>query len=281
MNERIVIDPAICNGRPTVRGRPHHRPDDHRVPGRRDRMENVLACLALPSYPLGDQFTVLNATSWGCSRRSSAPLVGCGMTDAAPLMLTPRQTAERLGVGLGTLRKHAASVEALTGAPLPRGEHLERLWPESLVSLLGEALDMVRRHEAASVGGALEALHHPVARGARAPTTPPLTPLLDGPEALRQLIRDEVRAAVHEEFRAMVHGELRAMLATLPSVLPAPADADAVRLAVREELAGLRALPELQTPAPARRQTAGKVPGARKGKGASPRAEAPAPPRPS
>ena len=126
------------------------------------------------------------------------------MTDAAPLMLTPRQTAERLGVGLGTLRKHAASLEALTGAPLPRGEHLERLWPESLVSMLGEALDMVRRHEAASVGGALEALRHPAALGARAPQTPPSRRLLDGPEALRQLIRDEVRAAVHEAVQG--HG---------------------------------------------------------------------------
>ncbi|CAM3645316.1 hypothetical protein DESA109040_18555 [Deinococcus saxicola] len=84
------------------------------------------------------------------------------MTDA-PLVLTPQQVAERLGVRLPTLRRHATTIEAITGEALPRGQHLERLWPESVVKLLGEALGMVHRHEAVSVEGALRALTSPPA----------------------------------------------------------------------------------------------------------------------
>lgn len=140
---------------------------------------------------------------------------------SAPLVLTPRQAAERLGVKLPTLRKHAATLEALTGEALPRGEHLERLWPEPLVVLLGEALAAVHRQEAGSVAEALGALYHPVA--------PPPVPLLDTPEGLRLLIREEVRAVMREELGA-------ALASMSPPTLPAPAEADAVRLAVREEV---------------------------------------------
>ncbi|GGM21871.1 hypothetical protein [Deinococcus aerophilus] len=138
----------------------------------------------------------------------------------APLMLTPRQAAERLGIGLGTLRKHAATWEALAGEPLPRGEHLERLWPESVVTLLGEALVAVHCREAASVEGALGALYRPAA--------PLSIPPLDVSETLRQFIRDEVRAVIREEI-----GVILTALSSTPTTM---ANTDAVRLAVREEL---------------------------------------------
>lgn len=112
----------------------------------------------------------------------------------SPLVLTPRQAAERLGVRLPTLRKHAATWEALTGEPLPRGEHLERLWPEPVVELLGEALGRVHRQEAASVAEALGALYRP--------DMPLPAPLPETGEALRALIREEVRFVVREEVGA-------------------------------------------------------------------------------
>lgn len=153
-------------------------------------------------------------------QRPERPRLYAAAMTSAPLVLTPRQAAERLGVKLPTLRKHAATLEALTGEALPRGEHLERLWPEPLVTLLGEALAAVHRQEVGSVAEALGALYHPVA--------PPPVPLLDTPEGLRLLIREEVRAVVREE--------LGAALASMPPTLPAPAEADAVRLVVREEV---------------------------------------------
>ena len=154
----------------------------------------------------------------------------------APLVLTPRQAAERLGVGLATLRKHAATWEVITGEPLPRGEHLERLWPDTVVGLLGEALAAVHRQEAVSVEGALRALHPPAA--------PPPVPLPDAPEGLRLLIREEVRAVVREE--------LRAALASMPPALAPSTETDAVRLAVRDELEVLRVRLHAGPPAPRR-----------------------------
>jgi UDP:flavonoid glycosyltransferase YjiC (YdhE family) len=105
----------------------------------------------------------------------------------APLVLTPQQAAERLGVRLSTLRKHAATLEALMGEPLPRGEHLERLWPESMVDLLSQAMGMVHRHEAASVEGALRALYLPAA-----PPLPdvPGAGMLTSGEDLPELLRE-------------------------------------------------------------------------------------------
>ena len=156
-------------------------------------------------------------------------LYAAAMSDA-PLVLTPRQAAERLGVGLATLRKHAATWEVLTG------EHLERLWSEVVVGLLSEALAAVHRQEAVSVEGALRALHPPEA--------PLPVPLLDTPEGLRLLIREEVRAVVREE--------LRAALASMPPALAPSTETDAVRLAVREELEVLRVRLHAGSPAPRR-----------------------------
>jgi len=133
--------------------------------------------------------------------------------DSPPLMLTPRQVAEHLGVSLPTLRRHAATVEAVTGEALPRGEHLERLWPEHVVGLLREALGMVHRQEAGSVAEALGALTQPQA-------PPPATRAVTGDE-LRVLIREEVRAVVRDELRALV----------LPN-----STGDELREAVRREL---------------------------------------------
>ncbi|WP_331826894.1 hypothetical protein [Deinococcus sp. YIM 134068] len=137
------------------------------------------------------------------------------MTAATPLVLTPRQVAERLGVGLPTLRRHAATWEELTGEALPRGEHLERLWPESVVLTLSEALSMVHRQEAPSVVEALRALTLPQA--------PPLAPLPTSAEALRALIREEVRAALREEL-------------AISTVAALPRSGDELRGLVRDEL---------------------------------------------
>lgn len=125
----------------------------------------------------------------------SAPLYSAAMT-SPPLVLTPRQAADRLGVGLPTLRRHAATWETLAGEELPRGEHLERLWPEPVVEMLGQALAAVHRREAPSVAEALGALY--------LPHTPSPVPLPDSGEALRVLIREEVRAVIREELRAGV-----------------------------------------------------------------------------
>lgn len=155
----------------------------------------------------------------------------------SPLVLTPRQAAERLGVRLPTLRKHAATWEALTGEPLPRGEHLERLWPEPVVELLGEALGRVHRQEAASVAEALGALY--------LPATPPPAPLPENGEALRALIREEVRLVVREELGQGL-------------TLPAAPVGDELREVVRAELRSaldadrLRVLAHAAAPAPRR-----------------------------
>lgn len=146
------------------------------------------------------------------------------MTDDTPLVLTPQQVAERLGLRLPTLRRHAVTIEVVTGQPLPRGPHLERLWPESVIERLAEALGMVQRQEAASVEGALRALW--------SPAVPTPAPALDTPEALRLLIREEVRAVVREE--------LHAALASTPAALAAPGNVELLRLAVRDELEILR-----------------------------------------
>lgn len=165
-----------------------------------------------------------------------------GTMTPTPLVLTPRQVAERLGMRLPTLRKHAAALEAVTGEPLPRGEHLERLWPEPLADLLGEALSMVHRQEARSVAEALGALYRPA--------TPPPAPLPDTAEGLRALIREEVRAVVREEVGA-------ALASMSPPQLPAPPGGDGVRLVVREEVRAaldperLRLLLHAAAPAPA------------------------------
>ncbi|CAM4443846.1 hypothetical protein [Deinococcus marmoris] len=110
------------------------------------------------------------------------------MTDA-PLVLTPQQVAERLGVRLPTLRRHATTIEAITGEALPRGQHLERLWPESVVKLLGEALGMVHRHEAVSVEGALRALTLPPASSSSLVTSV-LPGVVIGRDDLAELLRE-------------------------------------------------------------------------------------------
>ncbi len=145
-------------------------------------------------------------------------LYSVGMTSSSPV-LTPRQAAERLGVRPPTLRKHAATLEALHGEPLPRGEHLERQWPEPLVVLLGEALSMVHRQEMKSVEEALRALYLPI--------TPPPVPPADTLEELRALIREEVRAVIRDEL-----GTGLASMSATSSAL----DLDSVRLVVRQEL---------------------------------------------
>lgn len=106
----------------------------------------------------------------------------------APLVLTPQQVSERVGVGLPTLRKHAVTLEALMGEPLPRGEHLERLWPESVVNLLSRAMSLVHRREAASVEAALRALHSPAAPPL--PDVPVLSGMLTSREDLAELLRE-------------------------------------------------------------------------------------------
>ena len=107
----------------------------------------------------------------------------------APLVLTPQQVAERLGVRLPTLRRHATTIEAITGEALPRGQHLERLWPESVVKLLGEALGMVHRHEAVSVEGALRALTLPPASSSALDTSV-LPGVAIGRDDLAELLRE-------------------------------------------------------------------------------------------
>ncbi|MFK7604012.1 hypothetical protein ACI3L1_17575 [Deinococcus sp. SM5_A1] len=115
------------------------------------------------------------------------------MTDA-PLVLTPQQVSERVGVGLPTLRKHAVTLEALMGEPLPRGEHLERLWPESVVDLLSSAVRMVHRREAASVEAALRVLHLPAAPPL--PNVPVLSGMLASREDLAELLREALAPAL-------------------------------------------------------------------------------------
>ncbi len=162
------------------------------------------------------------------------------------LVLTPKQAAERLGIRLPTLRKHAATWEALSGESLPRGEHLERLWPEPVVTLLGEALSMVHRREATSVEGALQALYHPA--------TPPPATLPGLSEDLRALIREELRVVVREELNAVVR-ELAVQ--HVPTVqAPAGEVHEAVRLEVREALNPdrLRVLLHAATPPEPRRR---------------------------
>lgn len=153
----------------------------------------------------------------------------------SPLVLTPRQAAERLGVRLPTLRKHAATWEALTGEPLPRGEHLERLWPEPVVELLGEALGRVHCQEAPSVAEALGALYLPS-------TTPP-APLPETSDALRALIREEVRAVVKEELGHALAGPASTVDAELR---------DLVRIELQQALDAdrLRVLLHAAAPAP-------------------------------
>lgn len=112
----------------------------------------------------------------------------------APLVLTPQQVSERVGVGLPTLRKHAVTLEALLGEPLPRGEHLERLWPESVVDLLSRAMSLVHRREAASVEAALRALHSPAAPPL--PDVPVLPGILASREDLTELLRETLAPAL-------------------------------------------------------------------------------------
>ncbi|AFZ66925.1 hypothetical protein [Deinococcus peraridilitoris] len=81
--------------------------------------------------------------------------------DSPALVRTPRQVAELLGLSMPALRRHAATLEDVTGQVLPRGEHLERLWPEASVEALRTALACVHRQEFTSVGDALRAQLQP------------------------------------------------------------------------------------------------------------------------
>ncbi|CAM4436609.1 hypothetical protein [Deinococcus marmoris] len=168
------------------------------------------------------------------------------MTDA-PLVLTPQQVSERVGVGLPTLRKHAVTLEALMGEPLPRGEHLERLWPEPVVDLLSRAMGMVHRREAASVEAALRVLHSPAApplsdglvsemltnrgdlaellREALAPALAPimaeLTRSREETAALRRELAQEVGAAAAARVEVeLIRGQLARLEVTAHAALP-------------------------------------------------------------
>ncbi|CAM3756349.1 hypothetical protein [Deinococcus frigens] len=175
------------------------------------------------------------------------------MTDA-PLVLTPQQVAERLGVRLPTLRRHATTIEAITGEALPRGQHLERLWPELVVKLLAEALGMVHRHEAVSVEGALRALTSPLVplsaldtsvlsgvaigrddlaellREALAPSLLPIMAALERSQGEVEILRRELAqeageaAAARAEMQAM-RGQLARLEVTAHAALP-PATAE-------------------------------------------------------
>lgn len=130
---------------------------------------------------------------------------------------------------------------------------MERLWPESVVELLGEALSMVRRHEAVSVEGALTALTLSPAppssletsmlsgitisqgelaellREALAPSLSPIMAALERSQTEVESLRRELAyeageaAAARAEMQAM-HGQLARLEVTAHAALPPAAE---------------------------------------------------------
>lgn len=161
------------------------------------------------------------------------------MTDT-PLVLTPQQVAERLGVRLPTLRRHATTIEAITGEALPRGQHLERLWPESVVNLLGEALGRVRRHEAVSVEGALRALTLPPAPPSTLDTSA-LPSMAISRDDLAELLREALAPSLLPIMAALEksQGEVESLRRELAREAGEAAAARAELQAMRGQLARL------------------------------------------
>ena len=73
--------------------------------------------------------------------------------DSTPLVHSPAQASKRLGVSASTLRRMAATYEALL-APLPRDDANGRVYTEEVLTTLGQA-QVLREGGAASLEAAL------------------------------------------------------------------------------------------------------------------------------
>lgn len=125
------------------------------------------------------------------------------------------------------------------GESLPRGEHLERLWPEPVVELLSRALGLVHRREAASVEAALRMLHSPPAP----PLPDVLTPsgMLTSREDLAELLGQALVPALAPIMAELIESreETVALRRELAQEAGAAAAARAELQAMRGQLARL------------------------------------------
>jgi len=171
--------------------------------------------------------------------------------------LTPREVEQALGLSAPTVRRAAVAYEGVFG-PLPRlrGQDGPRQWP-------GEAVRRVQVAHAALDSGRVTSMEHAlrlIYDGQDLPTRPdlparpdPIREMAATVEALRlevAALREQVAAAPArelpapgpsaEQVREIIRDEIGAALAHRSPVEQHLGDADGVRLAVREELEGLR-----------------------------------------